>query len=289
MPERPDLAHVIPKLDAALAGRRIVGVDVCTPVLLRQGVPGEPAEPLVDRVVTGVRRHLHFVVLDLDPGDVTVAIHPMLAGRFTLSAPGTRRRKALGWVLQLDAGPELRYRDDKQMGKVYVMPTDGLEQIPGWHPAGLDVLDPEAFTPEALRALLRRRRDQIKLVLLDKSAIDAFGNAYADEALHRAGIHPKRRGRELDADEVGRLHAAMVETLREATAEVARRDPPLDEKVRDFLRVRNRKGEACPTCGDTVRTVGVRGHDAFFCPTCQPDPKARGFVSWRRPPGGSGG
>lgn len=282
MPERPDLAWVVPKLDAALSGRTLTGVHLHMPVLLRQGLEGDLAELVIGHRITGVRRHLHFVVLDLDPADRLFAIHPMLAGRFRLEKVGKRPTKTTGLVLELEDGTALHYRDDKRMGKVYVMPADGAGSIPRYLPVGVDVLDPDAFTVEVLASLLGKRRDQVKLFLLDKNAVDAFGNAYADEALHAAGLHPKMRCSELDADAIRRLHEAMVRTLADATAEVARREPALDEKIRDFLKVRNRKGEACPVCGDTVRVAGVRGHDAFFCPTCQPDGKGRTFVSWRR-------
>lgn len=282
MPERPDLAYVIPRLSEALVGRTITDVRVTMPVLLRLAVEGTPSELLVGRRIAGVRRHLHFVVFDLDPPDLLLAIHPMLAGRFRFRAAGSRARKDVGLALSLDDGRELRYRDDKQMGKVYVVRAGDTAKIAGFEPAGIDVLDPGAFTVEVLAKLLEKCRVQIKLFLMDKKQLDAFGNAYADEALHRAKIHPKRRGSELTADEVATLHAAIVATLTEATAEVARREPELDEKIRDFVRVRNRKGEPCPECGTPIRAAGVRGHDAFFCPSCQPDPKARGFVDWRK-------
>ncbi|MFK7928598.1 MAG: Fpg/Nei family DNA glycosylase [Myxococcota bacterium] len=281
MPERPDLAYVIPRLRDSVVGRRIAQVRVKEPIVLRVGAQGTLETLLVGRTITAVRRHLHFIVFDLEPGDVTLAVHPMLAGRFRLDDAGRRDLKSLCVALGFSEGPELRYRDDKRMGKVYLMATEAMHSVPGFMPVGVDVLNPKAFTVEVLAAILKKRRDQLKVFLLDKGAVDSFGNAYADEALHRAGMHPKRRCRELDAGEVQRLHAGMVQTLAEATQIVAERAPALDEKVRDFLRVRNRKGQPCPVCKSTIRAAGVRGHDAFFCPTCQPDPKDRGFVSWR--------
>ena len=282
MPERPDLHYVIPRLGQAVVGRTITDVRVTMPVLLRLAVEGDPAGLLGGRRITAVRRHLHFVVFDLEPAELLLAIHPMLAGRFRLRPAGSRVRKDVGVALVLDDGQELRYRDDKQMGKVFVVRADQTDKIPGFAPVGVDVLDPAAFTVDVLARLLKKRRDQIKLFLMDKKAVDSFGNAYADETLHAAGLHPKRRCSELTADEVAKLHGAIVKTLTDATAEVERRQPELDEKVRDFLSVRNRKGEPCPVCGTSIRAAGVRGHDAFFCPTCQPDPKARGFVDWRK-------
>jgi formamidopyrimidine-DNA glycosylase len=64
-----------------------------------------------------------------------------------------------------------------------------------------------------------------------------------------------------------------------AIAEVARRDEPTEVKVRDFLKVRLK--EVCPRCGAKLRTAGVRGMDAYFCPRCQPATRP-GLVDWRK-------
>lgn len=279
MPERPDLDVWIPRLHAEVAGRRIVGVIVKEPIVVRCALPGGLAAAVAGATITRVQRHGVFFRFDLDGAAAPLlAVNPMLAGRFSLVAATERQPADRCVTFALDDGRELRYRDDRRMGKVYAVL--GEAEVPGWA-VGIDVLGP-TFTVEALAALLKRRRDQIKGVLLDHGALDSFGNAYADETLWRAGIHPKARGNELDAAQVARLHGAMVQTLRDATAEVARREPAFDEKVRDFLGVRNRKGAPCPTCGTAIRVVGLNGHDAFFCPKCQPDRAGRGFVDWSK-------
>ena len=63
---------------------------------------------------------------------------------------------------------------------------------------------------------------------------------------------------------------------------VARRDEPIDVKVRDFLKVRLR--EVCPRCSGKIRRAGVRGMDAYFCPRCQPATRP-GFVDWTKTQG----
>lgn len=285
MPERPELEYVVSVLSRTLPGCRIDRVDVLDPVVLRVALAGDARELLTGRLITGVQRRAHFVVLSLD-GDqgLEVAIHPMLAGRFTLATPEQRRTKDTAVVLSLSRAEteprELRYRDEKQMGKFWVIRHDQRGQVPGLTEIGPDVLAPE-FTRERFRALCKKRRDQAKNFLLDKSALDALGNAYADEALWAARIHPKARVAWLEVAEMDRLHDAIVSVLTEARDEVSRRGQPIDEKVRDFLKVRNRKGEPCPRCGAPIRVAGVNGHDAFFCATCQPDEQGRGFVGWR--------
>jgi formamidopyrimidine-DNA glycosylase len=281
MPERPDLAYVVPRLADAVVGRTIVGVRVEKPVVLRLAVQGTPDSLLAGRRIVSVRRQLHFVRFGLEPDDVELIVHPMLAGRFQVVPPGGKPGGHVAVAFDLDEGT-LLFRDDVQMGKVYVIRRGDTGSVPGLEPVGLDVLDPAVFTLAAFTKLARKRKDQAKLFLLDKAALDSFGNAYADEVLHAAGLHPKARVASLDDASLARLHAACTDVLAGAIAEIERREPPLDEKLRDFLKVRNHKGAACPTCGSTIRTCGVRGHDAFFCPSCQPDRGGRGFVDWRR-------
>lgn len=284
MPERPELDYVVPILARELVGRRVDEVQATSPVALRV-LAREPLDELVKGGrITAIRRALHVVIIALDRG-VEIAIAPMLAGRFSILAPSERAAKKrpsdLALVLGFDDGRELRYRDDVQMGKVYVARTEDRAKVPGLAKLGVDVLGP-AFTKEAFRALAKTRRDQAKVFLLDKSALDAMGNAYADEVLFEAQIHPKTMVKKLDAAALDRLHDAIVRVLANASAEVQRRAPPIDQKVRDFLAVRNRHGEPCPRCGTTIRRAGVHGHDAFFCPVCQPDDRGSAIVDWRK-------
>ena len=80
------------------------------------------------------------------------------------------------------------------------------------------------------------------------------------------------------------LYDAIVSVLRTSTDTILERKPPLDEKLRDFLSVRLRAGEPCVRCGTRIRKAGVHGHDAFFCPTCQPDERGSAIVDWRKLP-----
>ena len=222
----------------------------------------------------------------LSIADRELIVSPMLAGRFQLVPPGAKDPAdlALAWPVTGGGGEpaELRYRDDVQMGKVYWVARGELPA--GVPPVGLDVLGP-AFTIPALSAILKPRREQVKIVLMDKSVLDAMGNAYADEVLWEAGVHPKLPAYKLTLPQVASLHAAIIQVLGHARDEIRRRAPPLDEKLRDFLHVRGKVGP-CDRCGTKLRTLGVRGHDAYFCPQCQSEGAKVGIVDWRKTPSG---
>jgi formamidopyrimidine-DNA glycosylase len=281
MPERPDLDYALPILEAALLKATIVGVKLHKPTVLRLARTGSLEDALTGCVIHGLRRHLHFVCVDFGArSEVEMIIAPMLAGTLSVhpEKEGNKRDRALCLLLQ--DGRELRYRDNKQMGKVYVISRGERHGIPGFDAQGIDVLNPDAFSWEAFSILASKRRDQAKVFLLDKSALDSLGNAYADEALHAAGIHPKTFVRKLSEDDLRRLHAAIPRVLAEASAEIEKRAPGTDEKIRDFLKVRGRHKLPCPACRTLIRKAGVRGHDAYYCPRCQPETRKSGIVRW---------
>jgi formamidopyrimidine-DNA glycosylase len=274
MPELPDLVHIVAKLRDRLVGLHVAGERVSEPVVLRFLVRGN-LSLLLGRRLRAIDRRSHFLVFAFDGLDL--ALNPMLAGRLRLALPGEMDERALAFALTF-ADTELRYVDEKRMGKAYLTASGDLSAIPGFHHSGLDILAPE-FTRERLVSLLRHRRDQLRAFLIDKRALDSLGNAYADEVLFEAGLHPKTLCRSLTHDDAVRLHSAIVKVMAEAVAEVARRDEPIDVKVRDFLKVRMKA--TCQRCAAKIRTVGVNGMDAYFCPTCQPATRPA-LVDWRK-------
>jgi formamidopyrimidine-DNA glycosylase len=274
MPELPDLLYVLSQLRERLLGRRVTAERVRETVVLRFTVRGN-LSLLLGRPLEDAFRKSHFLVFRFEGLDL--AVNPMLAGRFRLAEPGQADEGSLTFALAF-GDVELRYLDDKKMGKAYLIATDDWKAIPGMQTGGIDILSPE-FTREHFVSLLKRRRDQVRVFLLDKKALDSLGNAYADEVLFEAGIHPKTFCRSLSHEDGVRLHDAIVKVMAEAAAEVARRAEPIEVKVRDFLKVRLK--ERCPRCGSKIRTAGVKGMDAYFCPRCQPATRAA-LVDWTR-------
>ena len=282
MPELPDLLHILSKLRDELLGRHVTAERVREPVVLRFTVKGN-LSLLLGRPLLDIFRKSHFLVFRLEGLDL--AVNPMLAGRFRLATPGEKDEGSLAFALEFEPAPgrgasavELRYLDDKSMGKAYLIATDDWKAIPGLQTGGVDILSPE-FTRERFVSLLKHRKDQVRVFLTDKRALDSLGNAYADEVLFEARIHPKTWCRSLGHDEAVRLHDAIAHVMTAAVVEVARRDEPIEVKVRDFLKVRLKA--ICPRCGSKIRKAGVKGMDAYFCPHCQPQTR-EGLVDWRR-------
>lgn len=271
MPEWPDLAVVRRRLEAALAGQAVAEAAEVRPLVLRLPVAGPLQRLLGGRRLKGVGLRGKFLSLRFDDG-CQMVINPMLTGVLALAR---RRDAAVRWVFE--GGAVLDYADPKQMGKVYYLPPGVAPEagVPGFAGMGPDApLD--GISAETLRAAGRKRRCEVRNLLLDSTFIAGIGNAYADEILWVARLHPKRRVATLGPREWTELYGAIRSVLAAAEAEVEARLPPeLGTKVRDHMQVRGRAGSACPRCGATI----VRRHLGYletdFCPRCQVDPSGQ--------------
>jgi formamidopyrimidine-DNA glycosylase len=125
---------------------------------------------------------------------------------------------------------------------------------------------------------LKPHRGEIKGILTRGEFIAGIGNAYADEILWNARLHPYRKRTQLTSEEIARLYEAMQSTLRDAVARVrAEMGEQIHVKPRDFLAVHLKTGKPCPRCGTPISLVGANQRITNFCRTCQPGGLIKGM------------
>ena len=168
MPEIPELEAVRGFLTDHLRGAVITGATVRIGVVVRTGAQ-ELRETLPGDRFGEVGRHGKMLLFRLESGR-TLAVNPMLAGRFQYVEPSRKVAAKACLLLDLDHGQHLRYVDDRVMGKLYLVPSDHLDQIPGWAANGPDLLDP-ALTEDAWVERLQRYRGGIKNILTNAAFV----------------------------------------------------------------------------------------------------------------------
>ncbi|QCQ15342.1 Fpg/Nei family DNA glycosylase [Microbacterium sp. RG1] len=271
MPEMPEVQGLVDFLGARLTGLAISQARVSAISALKTYDP--PIDVLVGAHVESVVRRGKFVDIATDAG-VHLVFHLAKAGWLrwhdalptTVIKPG-RSPIALRVGFADGSGFDLTEAGTKKSLAVSVVrdPAD----VPGVARLGPDPLEP-AFTRDALAALLAGRRTQIKGVLRDQSIIAGIGNAYSDEILHVARLSPYALAATLDDAEIDTLYTATIETLRDAVGAASGKPPAeLKDAKRRGMRVHGRQGEACPVCGDIVRSVFFADNSLEYCATCQ--------------------
>ena len=266
MPEIPDLEAIRGFLNQRIPGLRIERAEAIIPVVFR--VPkADFVATLEGNTLAETRRRGKFLLFALESGHALV-VNPMLSGLFQYVRPDTKRRARTCMVLGLADGRELRYSDERVMGKVYLVREADLDSIPQFPEMGPDALE---VSQEEFIERLRRHSGQIKNILVNHRFLAGIGNAYADEILFAARIHPYRKRPTLSDEEVARLYAAIGEVMRWAIPIVAEhmRDELDYEERRDFLKIHRKGGQPCPTCGARISEITAGRRITNFCRNCQ--------------------
>ena len=274
MPELPEVEALASFLRGRAVGRVVARVDPVAVSVLKTYDP--PATALAGLEVTGASRYGKF--LDLDVSGLHLVVHLARAGwlqwREQLpSAPPRMGKGPIGLRVHLDDGSgfDLTEAGTKKGLAVYV--TTDVTTVPGIARLGIDPLSPE-FTEERLAGLLAGQRGQVKGLLTDQSVLAGVGNAYSDEVLWEVGLSPFKPAKNLGEDDVRRLHAALVDTLRAAVGRAeGLAAGKLKAEKKSGLSVHGRAGLPCPRCGDTVREVSFADKALQYCATCQTDGK----------------
>jgi formamidopyrimidine-DNA glycosylase len=280
MPELPEVETVVRGLRAALPGRTITGLRLGKTDFIENVERLETALP--GARIEEVRRFGKFIAMRLAPQlahngsrpSHWLLVHLGMTGQFTVCRPDSPGRPHTHVWLALDDARELRYTDIRRFGRMRLVAAEEL-------PAFLSHLGYEPLeVPFAEFSAALARRARIKALLLDQRVFRGLGNIYTDESLWRARIHPKRLGARLAPAELRALYAAVRRVLADAirlrgssiSDFVDSAGSPGDYQRRH--RAYGREGQPCYRCGAAIRRVIVAGRSSYFCPRCQPAPRA---------------
>lgn len=146
--------------------------------------------------------------------------------------------------------------------------------------SGTQPLSP-GFTPEALDQMMdgypEKTGKGVKGFLVAtgyvmKEHINGLGNAYVQDILFRAGIDPRRKVMNINAEERRNLFDAIQATIAQAT-ELGGRDDEHDlfNQPGRYMRQMDSRtvGKPCPNCRTPILKISYLGGACYLCPKCQ--------------------
>jgi formamidopyrimidine-DNA glycosylase len=270
MPELPDIAVYIERLQAKVQGRVLERVKVLNPFVLRTAVP--PIGSAEGQAVVSVERLGKRIVLGLADGPLLV-IHLMIAGRLRWLQPGDKVGTKLGGsavlaALGFDAGTlVLTEAGTTRRASLHLLADRAA--LAAADLGGIDVIGSSAAD---FSARLKSENHTLKRALTMPQLFSGIGNSYSDEILHRARLSPLMLTRSMDGEQIARLHAAAVEVLTEWTDRLRGEAGDWPKKVTAFhpqMAVHGRFGQPCPVCGSPVQRIVHADNESNYCARCQ--------------------
>ncbi len=270
MPELPEVETTRCGVAPHVVGQRVVDVLVRQPKL-RWPVPVDLRQLLVGQEVSQLSRRAKYLLFEMPGG--TMMIHLGMSGSLRIVPAGTPADLHDHADIHLENGMMLRYTDPRRFGAIL-----WLEGDPFAHEL-LKKLGPEplsgAFSGEHLHRLAGQRKVPVKSFIMDGHVVVGAGNIYANEALFRAGIHPKRAAGRISLARYQRLADEIKQTLSEAIASGG-------TTLKDFvggdgkpgyfkqeLKVYGRGGLPCVECGEVLKEIRLGQRSTVFCTNCQ--------------------
>ncbi|MDD5155199.1 MAG: bifunctional DNA-formamidopyrimidine glycosylase/DNA-(apurinic or apyrimidinic site) lyase, partial [Candidatus Omnitrophica bacterium] len=265
MPELPEVETIKRELEKAILGKKITGVCINNPAVIRQIRPDKFKKGLEGATIKNILRKAKVLILELSSGK-SLVIHLKMTGQLVYPASGKASRVSF----RLSDGRNMDFNDQRLFGE--------LRLLDDWHDLKfIRELGPEPFalSPDKFKEMLSPKKTKIKSLLMDQSFISGIGNLYAAESLFRAGIHPQRPASSLSGKEKEALFDSIKYVLSQA---IRYGGSSVDNYVRlsgsrgDYARhhkVYAREGKPCLVCRTPVKRISLGGRGTYFCPKCQ--------------------
>jgi len=266
MPELPEVETIARGLDKRVAGDVIESVWIGSKPEPLKSPAKQIAKVLEGARINKVKRVGKHIVVDLSPSGEWI-VHLGMTGQMLVATPDSDLAKHTHLVAKLSSGRELRFVDPRRFGRLSVHKPENAFAAQGSEPLGI--------SEDQFVTLFKGRKTPMKSALLNQKILSGVVNIYADEALFRAGIRPRRRANTVTRNQLGKLHKAVREVLQEAIrAGGSSVSDYVDADGEEGLfqlqhRVYMRTGEPCYNCKHPIKRVVIGGRSSHYCAGCQ--------------------
>ena len=220
-------------------------------------------EKIRGHAIDSVERHGRYVVVRFRSG-ANLVFHMGSEGRIFLESQTTPPDDDSRIRLQFAAGRELRYAAPADEGEIHLVDGEDFSGLGTFEKLGLDPLS-EDFTAEIfIRLAGEKPRTSLKGILLNQEIVAGIGNEYADEICFQAGYRPDLKIKDMNEEQLHRVHTYLKRVLRRATLhwQAAHADP-------GWLINRRSPGKSCPRCLGDLTSMSVAGRKTYLCTRCQ--------------------
>ena len=241
---------------------------------LRTPFPRKFVARLRGQTVVRVDRRGKYLLVELSSGD-TLVMHLGMSGSFNVEAGSAARAEADRHdhvVFEMSPHAIVTFNDPRRFGFMDLVTRKAM----AGH-AALSKLGPEPLSPDFDAAALARackgKKTSLKVALLDQRVVAGIGNIYASDALHRAGLSPRRKASTIATRGGAPLDSAVRLTvaIKAVLIDAIERGGSYDTTRGTRFRVYERAGERCVTkgCRGTIKRITQMGRSTFCCPICQ--------------------
>jgi formamidopyrimidine-DNA glycosylase len=297
MPELPEVETIRQDLRKKMLHKKITEVKVFFDKVVG-GKKKETIKSLLENSFSEVDRVGKLLIFRLEKNDEVLLLHLKMTGQliylikdhifagghsfalsFTPPAGGGAGGGGSGLpnkytqiMIAFADHSKLFFNDSRRFGYAKIIPADKLESV--FLKFGPEPLQ-KNFTFEKFSELLKKKKMNVKALLLNQQLIAGIGNIYADEICFDAKVLPTRRTTSLSNSDIKQLFHSTLKVLKKA---IEYRGTTFNDYVDSegkkgnfshLLKVYERDGERCKRCKGVIMKKKVAGRGTHVCEHCQ--------------------
>jgi len=272
MPELPEVETVKETLKLKLLNKRIKDVDIYYDGIIAYPKIEEFKKNIKNLTINNINRRGKWLLFDLN--NYYLLSHLRMEGKYFFKKTEEELEKHEHVVFHLDNNEELRYKDTRKFGKMYLIKKEDIDVIGPIKDLGLEPWD-DNLTIEYLRNKYKNKKLPIKTVILDQSIIVGIGNIYADEVLFLSKLNPLIKANELtdiDLENIIKYTKEVLEKAIKLGGTTIRTYTSVDGvhgRFQNELLVHGKDKDNCPNCGESIIKIKVGGRGTYYCANCQ--------------------
>lgn len=270
MPELPEVETTLRGIKPHINHHKITSVIIRNRSL-RWPIPATLKKNLTGQRLNNIKRRGKYLLLETDNG--TAILHLGMSGSLRITSTSARPEKHDHVDIVFDNKKVLRFRDPRRFGCLLwtSKPVDQHKLIAVMGPEPLD----NAFNGDYLYEKSRGKKCNVKSLIMDSRVVTGVGNIYASEALFAAGILPARQAGRISRERYKLLALAIKQVLNKSieqggtTLKDFTREDGQPGYFKQSLKVYDRAGLSCKTCGNTIKQKNLNQRSTYYCSHCQ--------------------
>ncbi len=286
MPELPEIEIVKRSLVKSVKNAKIIGIKIKNR-RLRYRIPNTFSKDLLNEKIIDISRRSKYLIFKLKKK--ILLAHLGMSGKFLLKTKRDKELFKTSFYYDLNIPKKhnhiyfilnnnliLIYNDVRRFGFLKIFKTKNLSKVIFLTKLGVEPLS-KKFSKKYFSTFVKKRKKNIKNLLMDQTFISGLGNIYVNEALFMSKIHPSKKSSKLNKSEIENLVINIKKILKfsisKGGASIKNFKDTMDKsgKFQQFFYVYNKENKNCSriSCKGKIKRIIISSRSSFYCNKCQ--------------------
>jgi len=286
MPELPEIEIVKRSLFKMVNKAKIINIKINNKNL-RYKLSNTFSKSLINERILGITRRSKYLIFHFSKK--TLLVHLGMTGKLLIERNNDKKiyktsfyydlnilKKHNHIYFKLNNDFTLIYNDVRRFGFFMLYNNLKLNEITFLRKLGLEPLS-KSFNLKYFEKFIKKRKKNIKNLLMDQTFVSGLGNIYVNEALFMSRIEPLRTCKSLSKNEIRRLINNIKKVLKLSISKGGSSIKDFKNalgksgSLQQFFYVYGRENKKCSriSCKGKIKKIQISNRSSFYCNKCQ--------------------